>query len=79
MEEIRDFVGNLYNPPKKKGFTTIVIINNIFMDYPYSENEADAIQAGVLKAKMYEKEGRQGIEVFVFDHSTGKLGKKDYK
>jgi hypothetical protein len=76
MEEIKDFAGNLYYPPKKKGFTTIVMINTTF--YPYSEIEADAIQAGVLKAKMYEKEGRQGVKVFVFDHSTGDLEEKDH-
>lgn len=79
MDEIKDFASNLYYPPKKKGFTTIVMINTTFMDYPYSENKADAIQAGVLKAKIYEKEGRQGVKVFVFDHSTGELKEKDHK
>jgi hypothetical protein len=79
MEEIKDFASNLYYPPRKRGVTTIVMINTTFMDYPFSENEADAIQAGVLKAKMYEKEGRQGVKVFVFNHSTGGLKEIDHK
>lgn len=78
MEEIKDFASNLYYPRKTRGFTTIVMINTTFMGYPYSENEADAIQAGALIAKIYEREGRQGVKVFVFNHSAGELKEIDY-
>jgi hypothetical protein len=78
MEEIKIFATNLYYPPKEKGFSTIVMINSTYMDYPYSDTRADAIQAGVIKAKIYEREGRKGIKVYVFDYSSRKLEEIDY-
>ena len=78
MEEIKDFANSLYDPPKKRGFTTIVMTDNTFMHYPYADNRADAIREGVLKAKEYQREKRQGIIVYVYDHSTDNLEEIDF-
>ena len=78
MEEIKDFANSLYYPPKKRGFTTIVITGNTFMHYPYADNRTDAIREGVLKAKEYQGEKRQGIKVYVYDHSTDNLEEIDF-
>lgn len=78
MIEIKQFARDLYYPPKTEGFNTIVMIGNTFMHYPYSDNRADAIKAGVLKAKGYQSEGRQGIRVYVYDYSTDNLEEIDF-
>lgn len=78
MVEIKQFARNLYYPQKKEGFNTIVMIDNTFMHYPYSDNRADAIKEGVLKAKEYQRERRKGIRVYVYDYSTDNLEEIDF-
>jgi hypothetical protein len=78
MVEIKQFARNLYYPQKKEGFNTIVMIDNTFMHYPYSDNRTDAIKEGVLKAKEYQRERRKGIRVYVYDYSTGNLEEIDF-
>ena len=78
MIEIKQFARNLYDPPKREGFNTIVMIGNTFMYYPYSDNRPDAIKDGVLKAKEYQRERRKGIRVYVYDYSTDNLEEIDF-
>ena len=78
MQEIIDFVKSLYHPSKKGGFTIVVITDTQIMYHSYSKNKAYMIQLGVIQAKTYCKEGRQGVKVFVFDHSTGVLDEIDF-
>jgi hypothetical protein len=72
-EYIKGFIKNLYDPPKKSGFTTVVMSYARIMYHSYSENKTAVIQGGVLKARTYYKEERRGVKIFVFDHSTGTL------
>jgi hypothetical protein len=72
-EYIKEFIKNLFDPPKKSGFTTVVVNYSRIMYHSYSENKATVIQDGLLQVRAYQEDGRSGVKIFVFDHSTGTL------
>ena len=72
-EYIKEFIRNLRDPPKKSGFTTVVVNYSRIMYHSYSETKAALIQDGLLKARAYQEEGCSGVKIFVFEHSTGTL------
>jgi hypothetical protein len=72
-EHIKGFIKNLYDPPRKSGFTTVVMSYARIMYHSYSENKTAVIQDGVLKARTYFEKGRSGVKIFIFDHSSGTL------
>jgi hypothetical protein len=44
----------------------------------FPENLFKNQSIGVLQAKSCREEGRQGLKVYIFDHSTGTLGEIDF-
>ena len=81
MEEIIEFVKNLYTPPtppKVSGFTTIVMVETTPKYFPYSEDRSGAVNKGVRQAKIYHTEKRKGVKVYIYDHSTGTLEEIDF-
>ena len=73
MKEIEEFIQGLFHPPQRSGFTVVIISDNLFLHHYYSENKAVAARMGVLQAKSYREEGRQGVKVYIYDHSAEML------
>jgi hypothetical protein len=78
MKEIEKFIRNLFHPRKKSGFTVVIMSGTSFLYHCYSENRAVASRLGVLQAKSYLEEGRQGMKVYIYNHSTETLDEIDF-
>jgi len=78
MKEIEKVIRNLFHPPKRSGFTVVIMSETSFLYHCYLENKAVATRLGVLQAKSYREEGRQGLKVYIYDHSTGTLDEIDF-
>jgi len=78
MKEIKKFIQGLFHPHKRSGFTVVIMSETSFLYHCYSENRAVASRLGVLQAKSYLEEGRQGVKVYIYDHFTETLEEIDF-
>jgi hypothetical protein len=73
LKEIREFIQNLFHPPKTTGFTVVIMSENSLLYHCYLENRAVATRLGVLQAKSYLEGGRQGMKVYLYDYAVETL------
>jgi hypothetical protein len=78
MNEIEEFIQGLFHPPKRSGFTVVIMSETSFLYHCYSENRAVASRLGVLQAKSCLEGGRPGLKVYIYDHFTEIIDEIDF-
>jgi hypothetical protein len=78
MKEIEKVIRKLFHPPKRSGFTVVIMSETSCLYHCYLENRAVVTRLGVLQAKSYLEEGRQGVKVHIYDHSAGTSEEIDF-
>jgi hypothetical protein len=78
MKEIEEFIQGLFHPPKRSGFTVVIMSETSFLYHCYSENRAVASRLGVLQAKSCLEGGRPGLKVYIYDHFTEIIDEIDF-